>query len=191
MRPRTPPTYADYPVDDLSDSSPAYRLPRAPGEGYEYSNLGSACWDRRWRRPALATTALLSRIFDSLGMHDTAIALSPRLLEHLVQARRCRKPAQLWIWPMEGAGALRSTRMTLLLFEALMHPRPALSRERCLVTKPQRLTADATTRIALAWQVESRQSGPGLAQRHEGGYSAFVGFTADGESGVVVSQHQP
>jgi CubicO group peptidase (beta-lactamase class C family) len=185
--------YADYRADDLKRFLVGYRLPSVPGEHYEYSNLGFGLLGQ-----ALAARAgvdyeklLASRITTPLGMRDTGIALSPRMAEHLASGHDSGgRPARLWdLDALQGAGAVRSTVHDLMLYtKAAMHPgTQPLAGALSLATRPQRPTDLESTRIALAWQVESRQ-GREIVWHNgmTGGYAAFVGFTADGERGVVV-----
>lgn len=185
--------YADYGVEDLKRFLAVYRLPRAPGERFEYSNLGFGLLGQALARRTGARYEDLvrTRITAPLGMNDTAIALPPRLVGHLAAGHDAGgKPAALWdLGALEGAGALRSTAHDLLVYvKALMHPPSGpLSKALTLVTRPQRPIEGERVKIALAWQVDSRH-GRGLVWHNgmTGGYAAFVGFTADGDSAAVV-----
>jgi serine-type D-Ala-D-Ala carboxypeptidase/endopeptidase len=185
--------YADYTVLDLKRFLAGFRLQSVPGEHYEYSNLGFGLLGQ-----ALTTRAgtgyealLANRITTPLGMRDTGIALSPRMAEHFASGHDASgKPARPWdLDALQGAGAVRSTVHDLLLYlRAAMHPgTQPLAGALSLATRPQRPTDQESTRIALAWQVESRQ-GRVIVWHNgmTGGCAAFVGFTADGERGVVV-----
>jgi len=170
-----------------------YRLPRAPGERYEYSNLGFGLLGKALaeRSGASYEELIRTRIATPLGLNDTAIALSPRMAERLAKGHdAAAKPAGLWdLGAIEGAGALRSTGHDLLAYvRAQMHPPSGpLSKALAAVARPQRSTDNERVKIGLAWHVESRQ-GREIVWHNgmTGGYSAFVGFTADGERGVVV-----
>ena len=185
--------YSDYTPQRLKEFLATFRLSRTPGEGYEYSNLGFGLLGQ-----ALATRARLpyeellnKRIAVPLGMHDTAIALSPRMAERFAPGHDAAgKPAPAWdLGALKGAGAIRSTARDLLAFVAA-HLRKGdgpLSRALSAVSRPQRPTEDAQRRIGLAWQIDSRR-GPAIVWHNgmTGGYASFVGFTANGERGVVV-----
>lgn len=185
--------YAGYTAQDMKLFLAGYRLPRAPGERYEYSNLGFGLLGKALaaRSGASYEELVRARIAAPLGMRDTAITLSPRMAEHLARGHDgAGKPTGLWdLGAMEGAGALRSTGHDLLAYVgAHMHPPSgSLSRALAAVARPQRPTDDERRRIGLAWQVESRQ-GREIVWHNgmTGGSSAFVGFTGDGERGVVV-----
>jgi D-alanyl-D-alanine-carboxypeptidase/D-alanyl-D-alanine-endopeptidase len=185
--------YAGYTAQDMKRFLAGYVLPRAPGARYEYSNLGLGLLGKALaERSGTSYEELIrTRIATPLGMNDTAIALSPRMAERLAKGHDAAgKPAGLWdLGAIEGAGALRSTGHDLLAYvRAHMHPPSGpLSQALAAVARPRRPTDNERARIGLAWQVESRQ-GREIAWHNgmTGGYSAFVGFTADGERGVVV-----
>lgn len=185
--------YAGYTAQDMKRFLAGYRLPREPGERYEYSNLGFGLLGKALaeRSGASYEELIRTRIATPLGLNDTAIALSPRMAERLAKGHDASaKPAGLWdLGAIEGAGALRSTGHDLLAYvRAHMHPTSgSLSRALAAVARPQRPTDNERVKIGLAWHVESRQ-GREIVWHNgmTGGYSAFVGFTADGERGVVV-----
>ncbi len=185
--------YADYAVGDLRQFLASYRLPRAPGERYEYSNLGFGLLGQALALRAGSSYAELvqSRIAVPLGMSDTAIALTPGMVERFAAGHDgSGKAAPSWdLGALEGAGAVRSTANDMLDFVAAhMHPSTGpLAKAAALVAKPQRPTDNERVKIGLAWQLESR-AGREIAWHNgmTGGYSAFAGFTADGERGIVV-----
>ena len=185
--------YAGYTAQDMKRFLAGYTLPRAPGERYEYSNLGFGLLGRALaeRSGSGYEKLVRTRITTPLGMNDTAITLSPRMAQHLARGHDAAgRPIGLWdLGPLEGAGALRSTGRDLLVYvQALMHPPSGpLSRPLAAVVRPQRPTDDERVRIGLAWHVELRQGREVVWHNGmTGGYSAFIGFTADGERGVVV-----
>jgi CubicO group peptidase (beta-lactamase class C family) len=185
--------YADYTVDELKQFLAHYQLPRAPGERYEYSNLGFGLLGQALaaREGAHYADLLRSRITTPLAMNDTAIVLSPRMAGRFAAGHDAAgKPASAWdLGALEGAGAVRSTVHDLLSYvQAHMHPPSgSLSKALTVVTQPRRPTDRENAKIGLAWQVETRQ-GQTIVWHNgmTGGYSAFVGFTADGDRGVVV-----
>ena len=186
--------YAGYTAEDMKRFLMGYRLPRVPGERYEYSNLGfgllGMALAERSRTPY--AELLRTRIATPLGLNDTSATLSPRMAARLAKGHDAAlTPVEPWgdLGVIEGAGALRSTARDLVSYvRAHMHP-PAgpLSRALAVVAQPRRATDNARVKIALAWHVESRQ-GREIAWHNgmTGGYSAFVAFTTDGERGVVV-----
>ena len=111
---------ADYTVEQLADSLSHYRLTRAPGSKYQYSNLGVsllAC--------AIALkagrdyeTLVQERICRPLGMDSTCITVPSALKSRLAQAyARPGRPVPAADFSfLSGAGSLRSTAGDLLKF---------------------------------------------------------------------------
>jgi D-alanyl-D-alanine-carboxypeptidase/D-alanyl-D-alanine-endopeptidase len=174
--------YADYTPAKLKTFLAAYKLPRVPGATYEYSNLGFGLLGH-----ALATRAHLSyaelvtrRITAPLGMKDTGVAVSTDAAKRVAAGN----PIARWDFDaLAGAGALKSTAHDMLIYVgAMMKGGPA-----ALATTPRRATESAARRIGLAWMTEAR-GGRDVVWHNgmTGGYASFVGFTADGERGVVV-----
>lgn len=71
--------YAAYTAEKMYTFLSTYKLPRAPGEIYEYSNLGSGLLGHALARREKKDFEVLVRemICRPLGMKDTGIALSP------------------------------------------------------------------------------------------------------------------
>ena len=185
--------YIDYTVDDMKAFLSSYTLPFTPGEHYEYSNLGFGLLGQ-----ALAARAKMSygellqkRITAPLNMKDTSIALTPRMAERFAEAHDAAGgKASPWDFrEFEGCGAIRSTARDLLLYlHAMMQPASSpLSKAVELAVRPERPTDRGNAKIGLAWQIEER-NGRKLIWHNgmTGGYASFVGFTADGQDGVVV-----
>lgn len=185
--------YADYTPADLNSFLKRHALARAPGAAYAYSNLGFGLLGL-----ALATGAHRSyadlvheRITGPLGMRDTAIALTARMQARLAPGHDAQgHPVPNWDLPtLAGAGALRSSARDLLTYlEAHLRPQavaaPLGLRD---VWQPRRPGPTPTTRIGLAWHTQTVR-GRDLVWHSgmTGGYASFIGFTADGERGVVV-----
>jgi serine-type D-Ala-D-Ala carboxypeptidase/endopeptidase len=185
--------YADYTTADLKKFLAGYHLQRAPGEHYEYSNLGFGLLGQALsENTGMPYVDLVRRrITSALGMNDTAIALTPAQTARFALGHDAQgKPVPAWdLGVFEGAGALRSSAYDLLVYvRAHMHP-PAgpLSKALAEVTRPQRATDRDSAKIGLAWQIESRQ-GQTIVWHNgmTGGSASFVGFNADGSRGVVV-----
>ncbi|MEO6326697.1 MAG: serine hydrolase [Thermoanaerobaculia bacterium] len=185
--------YADYTIADLKKFLATYHLPRAPGERYEYSNLGFGLLGQALSHKSGVPYGELvrRRITATLGMNDTSIALTPVLAARFAPGHDAQgKPARPWdLGALEGAGALRSSARDLLTYlRAHMHP-PAgpLAKALAEVVRPQRATDRESAKIGLAWQIESRQ-GQTIVWHDgmTGGSASFVGFNADGSRGVVV-----
>ncbi len=184
--------YADYTAADLKQFLATYQLSVAPGEHYEYSNLGFGLLGHALAAKQSATYAELvrERITAPLKMNDTMIALTPEAKTRLAEGHDASgKPAAPWNFAaLAGCGAVRSTASDLLTYvQAHMHPEGALAKALKSVTEPRRKSDLENGQIALGWQLESR-AGKKIIWHNgmTGGYAAFAGFTADGERGVVV-----
>ena len=184
--------YADYTVERLKQFLAGYRLPRAPGASYEYSNLGFGLLGQALAQRADTSyqDLLRDRVTGPLSLRSTAIALTPGMKSHFVRGHDANgKPAPAWdLGALEGAGAVRSTASDLLTWvERHMHPEGPLSKALSAVVQRRRPTADGDVGIGLAWQVATWQGRPFLwHDGATGGYAAWVGFTAAGDRGVVV-----
>ncbi|MFZ6641680.1 serine hydrolase [Undibacterium sp. TC4M20W] len=185
--------YADYSENNLRDFLRSYQLTRAPGAKYEYSNLGFGLLGQALSARAGKPYAELvqERITKPLGMADTGIALTATMQKNLATGHDAQGQAVAnWDMPtLAGAGALRSSAQDMLRYlQAHMHAanvkEPAGLQ---LVQQPQRPTGMPGLQIALAWHVQSARGQTVVWHNGmTGGYASFIGFTADGQRGVVV-----
>jgi D-alanyl-D-alanine-carboxypeptidase/D-alanyl-D-alanine-endopeptidase len=177
--------YADYTAEDLKRFFATYEPARKAGEQYEYSNLGFGLLGHALARKAGTTYEALvrKRITGPLKMNDTTIALSEAQAKRFAPAHDAAgNTSSPWaLGTLEGAGALRSTANDLLTYLAA-HMKPK-SKAYSLVIEPRRARDAADRRIALGWNVDS---GVVWHNGMTGGYAAFIGFTADGDRGIVV-----
>lgn len=185
--------YADYTVDSLHAFLGAHTLTRAPGERYEYSNLGMGLLGHalalRARKPYEAL--LVERVLKPLRMDDTRITLTPAMKSRLAAGH---DPAGAivpnWDFPsLPGAGALRSTADDMLRFLAanLDSNRSAINTALRLSHRPRTTGTGPTVHIGLAWHVLSG-SGAEIVMHNggTGGYRSFVGYDPVMGVGVVV-----
>jgi serine-type D-Ala-D-Ala carboxypeptidase/endopeptidase len=189
--------YADYSEAQLFAFLRSYELPRAPGAGYEYSNLGFGLLGFALaRREGTSYEALLTRrILAPLNLRDTRIALSPDLKARLVPGHDESGAAVAnWDVPtLAGAGALRSTAADLAAYVAanLAADLPAgksggaLGRAMRATHAPRRPTAAPGMSIGLGWHVVDA-SGIVWHNGGTGGYHAFVAFSLARGTGVVL-----
>ncbi|MCH8619541.1 serine hydrolase [Undibacterium sp. TS12] len=190
--------YADYTVANLKDFMQGYKMTRAPGSQYEYSNLGFGLLGQ-----ALATRAGMSyadlvkaRITGPLGMPDTGIALTPAMQTQLAPGHDSYGgPTANWDIPtLAGAGALRSNAQDMLRYLQAHMQAAANTAAADAIPKGLRLTQQAHrtggiagTQIGLAWHMQVvRGQHVIFHSGMTGGYASFIGFTADGSRGVVV-----
>ncbi|MBI5601436.1 MAG: serine hydrolase [Gemmatimonadetes bacterium] len=187
--------YADYTVAQLYEFLGRYKLPRAIGEKYEYSNLGVGLLGHALSvRAGMDYEALVAqRVLKPLGMKDTRVALDASMKKRLAPGHSDnRTPAKNWdIATLTGAGALRSTVNDMLTYiranaDSASSPLgPVLA-----MTHAERHGINAAMSIGLAWHRLKTPAGRTLVWHNggTGGYRTFTGYNeATGEGVVVLS----
>ncbi len=196
--------YADYHATDMYAFLAKHGVERPDKATFLYSNFGfgllGQALSARGGEPY--PQLLKDEVLDPLGMHDTAIALSP---EH--QARFLpghtgdHRPAHAWdLDAFAGAGAIRSTASDMLIYlEANLHPeqvKPANASTAAktisaAIVQDHELRADAlggmnsSMKIAFAW-LYNPATGNFWHNGATGGYSAYVFFNPKGDYAAVV-----
>ncbi len=184
--------YAHYSVKDLYEFLSSYRLPRDIGAKFEYSNLGAGLLGHALSLAAGKDYEALiqTRICKPLGMHSTAISLSPEMKSRLaVGHNNSFKSTPNWdlAAAFAGAGGLRSTANDMLSFLAAQMKfkttdlSPAID-----ATFANRKEANSGMEIGLGWLMR-KKSGSEIIWHNggTGGYRAFVGFDPKARVGVV------
>ncbi len=180
--------YVDYGPVQLKSFLSEYKLPRDPGESYEYSNLGFGILGYALAQHAHTSYADLLRtvILRPLGMAMTDVTTTQKLKGHLAPGHNEEgRPVGEWDFDVEtGAGAIRSTGNDMLRYlKANMGDgRSSLASAMKTAQQPRR-DIDKDTRIGLAWMTNDHIIQHGGAT---GGYVSFIGFLADGSRGIVV-----
>lgn len=184
--------YAEYGEDDLYAFLSNYQLRRPPGTQYAYSNLGFDLLAHllTLRAEMSYEDLLRRRILDPLGMHDTAITLTPALRSRLALGHDVYgEPTCNWTSPLlVGAGLLKSTARDLLRFLSACrsHNHP-LTQTLAMAQEPCRPTSDANCRIGLGWDTLSYYDR--RIRWHTGGtegYTCALCYDADADEGAVV-----
>jgi len=187
---RTP--YVDYTATNLKAFLASYELPRDPGASYEYSNLGFALLGYALAQHAHTDYAALLReeILQPLGMKMSGVVLDTKMRAHLAPGHGDDgKPVKNWDFDVfASAGAIRSTGDDMLRYlKANMGAsRTALASAMKFAQQPRR-ELGKDVHIGLAWM--TRDAKPNSIIWHNGatgGYTSFLGFSADGRRGVVV-----
>jgi CubicO group peptidase (beta-lactamase class C family) len=188
--------YAHYGTKPLYTFLAGYRLPRDPGDRYEYSNLGMGLLGMALVHRAKARDydeLIVRRIGDPLGMKDTRVALSARQRDRFAQGHdEDGGPTSTWDFEtMEGFGAIRSSANDLLRFLAanLGHTRTKLRAALEDCHKPRRDTPDKQVRVGLGWHVLTLPGAGDPVVCHSGetgGFHAFLGFVKATGTGVVL-----
>ncbi|HET6631207.1 MAG TPA: serine hydrolase [Rhodanobacteraceae bacterium] len=192
LRPADPhDPYADYDAADLKSFLAGYTLSRDPGAKYEYSNLGFGLLGYALAQHAGTTYGdlLQTRILKPLGMHSSGIALDAAMRSHLAPGQDSQgQPAGTWSFgALAGCGAIKSSGSDMLRYlRANMRADAALHAAMALAQQPRRDLGQGE-RIGLAWM--TRHTPHGDIVWHNGmtgGYASFMGFSGDGQRGVVV-----
>jgi len=192
--------YADYTMNQMYDFLSGYRLTRAPGSSFEYSNFGfGLLGDLLVRRAGEENyeALLVDRITDPLGMNSTRIELTAEMRSHLATPHtEYLLPTNLCPNPgLTGAGGIRSTANDLLTFLAanMGMIEPELQPVFQLANTSQR-PADSfsqigyrTESIGLGWYFTS--TAKGMIHSHGGaicGFKSFLAWDPQRKIGVVV-----
>jgi serine-type D-Ala-D-Ala carboxypeptidase/endopeptidase len=180
--------YFDYDAAKLKAFLAAYELPRDPGAVYEYSNLGFGLLGHALAQLDHTTYGAMTaaEILQPLGMTMSGTALTGPMRAHLAFGHDdTGTPASNWGFDaLAGAGAIRSTANDMLRYlKANMGiDQSPLAAAMKLAQQPRRDMGKM--RIGLAWMTTDK----GIVWHNgmTGGYSSFIGFTADGRRGVVI-----
>src|SRR3989475_2270934 len=157
--------YADYTVQQMYAFLSSYALTRDVGAEYEYSNLGVGLLGHALALKAGTSYEALvrQRILGPLGMHETAITLTPAMRARLAPGHEIDgRVVPNWDLPtFAGAGALRSTAADMLRFliANLDSTAPPLGHVLRATHAARHATSDPNLRIGLAWHILSRPSG--------------------------------
>jgi len=181
--------YADYGAANLKAFLADYELPRDPGAAYEYSNLGFGLLGYALAQSDHTTYDAMTdaELLKPLGMTMSGTVLTDTMRAHLAPGHDdTGKAANNWDFDaLAGAGAIRSTANDMLRYlKANMDiDQSALTAAMKLAQQPRR-DIDDKIRIGLAWMTTDK--GVVWHSGMTGGYSSFIGFTADGRRGVVI-----
>jgi len=186
--------YADYDAARLYAFLGAYKLARAPGAAYEYSNLGAGLLGFALARREDTTYAALVRrhILVPLGMASTMIALTDDARARLAHGSADGRPAANWdLDALAGAGALRSTAedMTTFLSAAIGLRHTPLDSAFRLAAEPEfDAGPGGTMRIGLGWHVRDGADGKRIVWHNggTGGYRGWAGYDPARRVGAVV-----
>lgn len=160
--PDTPDKYAGYRLDQLYAALPTYRIERAPGTQFEYSNLGFGLLGQGLARKSGTTyeALLAERITRPLGLHDTGIDDDPAKAARRAQGHDAdlRPVGPTHYGALDPAGGLRSTAADLMtLIELFVDGRGPdhLVRAAELMLTVDRPANGDTVRMALGWRRET------------------------------------
>jgi CubicO group peptidase (beta-lactamase class C family) len=192
--------YADYHAEDMYAFLAKHGVQRPDNATFLYSNYGFGLLGQALsvRGGEPYPQLVKDEVLDPLGMHDTAITLSPEQQARFLPGHTGdHRPAHAWdLDAFAGAGAIRSTASDMLTYlEANLHPegiKPA-NASAAATTISSALTQDHQLRdgamggqkIALAWLYDPA-TGNFWHNGATGGYSAYVFFNSRGDYAAVV-----
>ena len=187
--------YAVYSGEDLYGFLSNYKLRRAPGQRYEYSNLGMGLLGYALSLKCGMTyeQAVVERICDRWGMDDTRVMLSDEQKGRLAVGHSSSGfPVSYWDFrALAGAGALYSTPDDMLIFLSAnlgyCNGRLAKIISSCHTVRVGAGHKDVE--VALAWHVNRLgQDGKRVLWHNggTGGFRSWIGFVKETRTGVVI-----
>jgi serine-type D-Ala-D-Ala carboxypeptidase/endopeptidase len=193
--------YADYDAKLLYEFIGKQGVARTPDAPFVYSNVGVGLLGQ-----ALADRAgmnygdlLHEEITGPLGMHDTAIALTPEMKARFIEGHDGQhRPAHAWdLDALEGAGGIRSNAADMLTYlEAQLHPQmlpmgaldsPQGKTLADAIAMTHVIHADAgpNMHIGLNW-LHNDATGTYWHNGATGGYSSYAMFNPAQDFAVIV-----
>jgi CubicO group peptidase (beta-lactamase class C family) len=185
--------YADYDARQLYAFLAVYKLPRAPGQVVEYSNLGGGLLGHALTLRARASdwgALVAQRIAAPLGMRETYVTVPPEARARLsvgLDAALDSVPA--WHFDaLAGAGALRSTATDMLTWlEAQLDTAHGPLARAVAMARAPRTPGNGSSRIALGWIVGGSATHPiWWHNGGTGGFRSFAAFDPSRNAAVVV-----
>jgi D-alanyl-D-alanine-carboxypeptidase/D-alanyl-D-alanine-endopeptidase len=183
--------YADYTAEKMYAYLDGLKLGRAPGEQYEYSNLGfMLLGDLLERAYGRSYEELVSEVIAGpLDMPDTVLTLTEGQQARFALAHSGPYPVEAWDFLLPGVGALKSTTSDLIRFmQANMYPaddQPGRAMQ--LIRAECYETGNTSVEVCLGihtWHVYGK-----MIYQHDGqtgGYHSFAGFAPEDGTAVVV-----
>jgi CubicO group peptidase (beta-lactamase class C family) len=182
-------------IQDMLNFLGSYRLTRAPGERYEYSNLGFALLGHALARSANTNWEKMvhREIVVPLQLPDTTIELNPDQMPRRAQgygARGTPAPLHSNIWPvMAPAGGLYSTMDDMLDYLAynMGERQTPLNDLLPILHQPRHAGPRPQTQIGLSWEIQQTSKGEIIWKNGATpGFHSYIGFNLLSKTGVVV-----
>jgi CubicO group peptidase (beta-lactamase class C family) len=192
--------YADYSEEQFREALRTVELDSIPGSQFQYSNFGIDLLGYLLSQKAGMSyeTYIQREICEPLGMHDTAVTLTTnqnsRFAQGYITAKRSGGRLQVilsspWDLPnhLAGSGALRSSASDMLKYlQANMRPEGSLSN---VIRQSHRelYRQSNISSVGMNW-LSSPEEHPRIIWHNggTGGASSYLGFTEDGQAGVVI-----
>lgn len=186
--------YADYDAEKLKAFLESYELTRDPGSSFEYSNLGYGFLGYALGVSAGSSYEKLveEKIFEPLGMKRSAVHRGGKTQENVAGGHAAYGQGAVGGWDFDvlaGAGSILSTGNDMLRY---------LNAQRGALETPLAEAIALTHRTYVEGPAAGEGLGLGWIQRKvggqevvwhsgmTGGFASFMGFTVDGQRGVVV-----
>lgn len=173
--------YADYREEQLMAFLRDYRLTRAPGASFEYSNFGYGLLGYLLARAAGTdyATLLHKRVTGPLRLQDTVVALTPNQARRFPSAFDAgMQPAKPWNFAvLVGAGGIRSTGSDIMRFiAAALDPHSPIGSAMALTLRELGPNSSPRQQSGLAWTVT--RAPVGRIASHGGGTGGFRSWIA-------------
>lgn len=187
--------YRSYTAAMLHSFLAAYRLPRAPGEAHEYSNIGNTLIGEAVSHVTGQSYDQLvrQRILEPLGMKDTMLVVPAHATARFASGHGASgAPVSHWDFDVFApAGGWRSTATDMASFVAAAsgQTETALKPAFALMLERTRPAGSPNMTIGLGWMILKHSGGSlvwhnGMTAR----FNAFAGFDrASGRASVVLS----
>jgi serine-type D-Ala-D-Ala carboxypeptidase/endopeptidase len=173
---------AEYTPAQLYAALSSYKLTRAPGATYEYSNWGVGLLGQLLaNRAGMSYAELIQKnVIDPLGLHDTTIPAPNATAGALVPGfdpDGNPEPFMTWSDSLAGAGAVRSSVDDLLTLGAACMPNAhtPISADCAFAIQPRDDAGKQRAKVGLVWETEDQD---GIIW-HNGdtfGYHGFLGI---------------
>jgi len=185
--------FTSYTVVDLYNFLNSYKLTRAVGSKYEYSNLGFGLLGHilAIKSGTSYGNVIKKEITDKLGMHDTYIKLSPEQKKNMSQGySNLGKPVEIWTSGiLDGCFAINSTITDMLIYlKANINKSDSILGKAIYESHQVKFNPKKSWfRQASGWII-SKTAGKDVIWHdgETGGYSSFIGFFKGTKTGFVV-----
>ncbi|MBW3661188.1 MAG: beta-lactamase family protein [Gemmatimonadetes bacterium] len=186
--------YGNYTVETMYAFLSSHELRRAPGEEFEYSNLGMGLLGHALARAAGDSYRDLvrERVLEPLGMTMTGYELSSEIAEWMVKGHlEGGEPTAYWFGTeaIDGAGGLRSNARDMLAWIAANVAPPETDLGRAMADAHEvRKPVEDDMAIALAWPVRTLEDGRTILTHGggTGGFSTRIGLDPGKRVGFVL-----
>lgn len=185
--------YRHYDENLLETFLAAYELPRAPGESYEYSNIGATLVGLAVSHVAGKPYAQMveERILAPLGMDVTTLVVPGDKLDRLAQGHDAGgQPVPHWDFAVFApAGGWRSSAADMAKFVAAAsgQTETPLAPGFALMLDRTRPAGSPNMEIGLGWMILERPGGTTVWHNgRTGGFNAFAGYDPETGRAVVV-----